>query len=86
VFIFCRLKINYDTHEFDLKSGTIGNRFLLLPPGVPLPHFNNFQSFSHHHWQGTKNQKLEKSNTDFDWPDSEDDKLETKQRTLEDLK
>jgi hypothetical protein len=23
VFIFCRLKINYDSHEFTLESGTI---------------------------------------------------------------
>ncbi len=25
VFIFCRLKINHDTHEFILESGTVAN-------------------------------------------------------------
>jgi hypothetical protein len=59
--------------------------------GVALPHFNHFQSFSHHPWHdvqpiGTKKYQLEKSKTDFDWPDSEDDKLENKQRTLEAVK
>ncbi len=27
MFIFCRLKINHDSHEFILKSGTIVNNY-----------------------------------------------------------
>jgi hypothetical protein len=30
MFIFRRLKINHDSHEFILELGTIGNNYLLL--------------------------------------------------------
>jgi hypothetical protein len=29
VFIFCRLKINHDSHGFILESGTVANNYVL---------------------------------------------------------
>jgi hypothetical protein len=46
MFVFCRLKINHDFHEFILEIGTVTNR-----QNVPLLHHANTDRFLRSLWK-----------------------------------